>query len=57
VLPKGFQRIRHYGFLANCCRQRKLTLCRQLLRMAPPEPKSPPPRTIGSGTRNSPGVR
>jgi hypothetical protein len=42
VLPKGFQRIRHYGFLANCCRQRKLTLCRQLLRMAPPEPKSSP---------------
>jgi hypothetical protein len=33
VLPKGFQRIRHYGFLANCCRARKLALCRQLLRM------------------------
>ena len=35
VLPKGFQRIRHYGFLANCCRGRKLALCRQLLRMPP----------------------
>jgi hypothetical protein len=22
VLPKGFMRIRHYGFLANCCRER-----------------------------------
>jgi len=24
VLPKGFQRIRHYGYLANCCRKRRL---------------------------------
>ena len=31
VLPDGFQRIRHYGFLANRYRQAKLTLCRQLL--------------------------
>jgi len=31
VLPDGFQRIRHFGFLANCHRQRKLTLCRHLL--------------------------
>ncbi|MEJ6474282.1 transposase [Pseudoalteromonas piscicida] len=23
VLPKGFMRIRHYGFLANACRKRK----------------------------------
>ena len=38
VLPNGFQRIRHYGFLANCCRGRKLALCRQLLRMPPHEP-------------------
>jgi len=35
VLPKGFHRIRHYGFLANCWRRRKLALCRQLLRMPP----------------------
>jgi hypothetical protein len=38
VVPKGFRRIRHYGFLANCCRGRKLALCRQLLRMPSPEP-------------------
>jgi hypothetical protein len=38
VLPKGFQRIRHYGFLANCCRGRKLALCRQLPRMPLDEP-------------------
>src|SRR5262249_34167904 len=31
ALPTGFQRIRYYGFLANCHRARKLTLCRQLL--------------------------
>src|SRR3989441_361983 len=31
VLPSGLQHIRHYGLLANRCRQTKLTLCRQLL--------------------------
>ncbi len=30
-LPKGFQRIRQYGFLANRVRRQKLTLCRALL--------------------------
>ena len=35
ALPKGFMRIRHYGFLANRCRQQKLACCRQLLRQAP----------------------
>ena len=31
ALPPGFQRIRYYGFLANCHRRAKLELCRQLL--------------------------
>src|SRR5215467_12464330 len=31
-------RLRHYGFLANCCRGQRLALCRQLLRMSPNEP-------------------
>jgi hypothetical protein len=31
VLPRGFVRIRYYGFLANCCRAQKLKLCRRLL--------------------------
>ena len=31
VLPNGFQRIRHYGLLANCHRAAKLAQCRQLL--------------------------
>ena len=31
VLPDGFHRIRHYGYLANGHRGAKLALCRQLL--------------------------
>jgi predicted Zn-ribbon and HTH transcriptional regulator len=31
ALPAGFQRIRHYGFLANCHRADKLEFCRELL--------------------------
>jgi hypothetical protein len=31
ALPPGFQRIRYYGFLANCHRAAKLDLCRKLL--------------------------
>jgi len=33
-LPPGFQRIRYYGFLANCHRAEKLDLCRRLLATA-----------------------
>jgi Putative transposase/Transposase zinc-binding domain len=33
ALPPGFQRIRYYGFLANCHRAAKLDLCRRLLAM------------------------
>ena len=32
TLPPGFQRIRHYGFLANRHRTEKLDLCRKLLK-------------------------
>lgn len=31
VLPSGFVRIRHFGFQANCHRETKLALCRELL--------------------------
>lgn len=31
VLPSGFMRIRHYGFLSNRTRKEKLPLCRRLL--------------------------
>ena len=43
VLPDGFQRIRYFGFLGNCHRARKLTLCRQLLGMAQAEPVADDP--------------
>jgi hypothetical protein len=39
VLPQGFVRIRHFGFLANRFRGVLLPLCRELLAMLP---KSPP---------------
>ena len=34
AVPPGFQRIRYYGFLANCHRKAKLELCRRLLATA-----------------------
>ena len=33
VLPSGFMRIRHFGFLANCVRQVRVPLLRQLLKI------------------------
>ena len=36
VLPKGFVRIRHFGFLANRLRVSRLALCRQLLNSTSP---------------------
>ena len=38
VLPDGFQRIRHYGLLANGHRKIKLAVIRRLLDVALPEP-------------------
>jgi len=35
VLPDGFMRIRHYGFMANCHRKTKRALIQTLLRVAP----------------------
>jgi len=31
ILPKGFTRIRHYGFLAGCCREQKVAQIRAVL--------------------------
>ena len=42
VLSTGFQRIRHYGLLANRHRQSRLERCRHLL-MAPPPAAQPAP--------------
>ena len=43
VLPTGFQRIRHYGFLANRYREVKLEQCRQLLGTPVPGAELPDP--------------
>ena len=37
VLPTGFQRIRHYGLLANRRKQDNLQRCRRVLNAAPPQ--------------------
>ena len=42
ILPAGFVRIRHFGLLANRCRDDKLTRCRELLGQ-PPSPPVPTP--------------
>ena len=44
VLPDGFHRIRHYGYLANGQRAAKLALCRRLL-------AAPAPPVAGNGRR------
>jgi len=41
VLPDGFMRIRHFGFLANRSKKQALARCRQLLDLDPALPKSP----------------
>jgi predicted RNA-binding Zn-ribbon protein involved in translation (DUF1610 family) len=48
VLPKGFVRIRHFGFLANRFRTDRLALCRQLLASVASE--SPPLTPSESGS-------
>lgn len=45
VLPGGFQRIRHFGFLANRNRRHNLELIRRLLAM----PESIPPESSAAG--------
>ena len=43
LLPSHFVRIRHYGFLANRHRAKKLARCRELLGMLVPEAPAEPP--------------
>ena len=42
VLPKGFRRIRHFGFLANSCCLQKLARIRAALAVPNPEPRVKP---------------
>lgn len=41
VLPPGFMRIRHYGFLANRAKQTCLAQCREQLHASAPKPLEP----------------
>jgi hypothetical protein len=41
LLPKGFVRIRHFGFLANRRRTTLLPLCHRLLDAEPPSQSEP----------------
>jgi len=40
ILPMGFMRIRHYGFLANCCREKKLKQIRYVLSVTKEKPSN-----------------
>ncbi|MCI0409357.1 MAG: IS91 family transposase [Acidobacteria bacterium] len=55
VLPKGFVRIRYYGFLANGERKKKLALIRTLLAPNQPTPASPagPAEPGGTGEQDA----
>ena len=48
VLPKGFMRIRHCGFLANRCRQAKLAQVRQAIGQAEHEATESEPAEVAS---------
>ena len=41
VLPDGFMRIRHFGFLANRCKKQTLAQCRKLLKLDRALPEIP----------------
>ena len=45
-LPRGFQRIRHYGLFANPIRKQSLALCRELLAVVAPVQPDPVPLSL-----------
>jgi hypothetical protein len=54
ILPRGFKRMRHYGFLANGVRTIKLPLCRRLLGQAPRRPATVSPASDTAAARPPP---
>jgi hypothetical protein len=55
VVPRGFMRIRHVGFLANRCKAHALWQCRQLLGQSPdPPPRCP--RSVAEWMRQLTGI-
>jgi hypothetical protein len=57
VLTRGFQRMRHYGFLANGVRKGQLSLCRQLLGHVAVSPPATSPPVDGSARASTPPPR
>ena len=55
LLPSGFQRIRHYGFLANRVRQEKLELARRELGARPGESAESPRDAVSEVTTEDSG--
>ena len=54
TLPKGFVRLRHFGFLANGCKKESLAHCRAALGVPPPLPA--PKRTVQEWLKKLTGV-
>ena len=60
VLPRGFVRIRQFGYLANTCRTARLALARRLTATGSAtraRPSSPPPALALSAVRSADGRR
>jgi hypothetical protein len=57
VLPRGFQRMRHYGFFANGQRKGKLPRCRELLGQALLAPAETSPAVDAIATAATPPPR
>jgi len=56
ILPSGFQRLRHYGVLANRVREAKLGVCRVLLQQQMSAPPSVPPDTKAAPVQEDAGA-
>jgi len=54
VLPRGFQRMRHYGLFANGQRKGKLPRCRELLGQVPLPPEETKPAVNAVATASTP---
>lgn len=55
ILPRGFVRIRHSGFLANTCRTARVTLARTVLAStAPSSAPAPNPPALPEGPTRAP---
>ena len=55
LLPNGFMRIRHFGFLANRSKKQNLSRCRQRLGVSAP-PANPAPKSTLELMRELTGV-